>query len=87
MADILKRNSAVYDNGYTVNGKTVDIAITEDGSDVYFAICAVMGTVGLGVLGASLLKPRTHRLFFYITAAINITVCSCTRRTRDKTRC
>lgn len=82
MAGIFERNSAVQDNGYTVNGKTVDIAITEDGSDVYFAICAVMGTVGLGVLAASLLKPRTHRVFFYITAAINITVCSHIRQTR-----
>ncbi|USW51049.1 Putative archaeal/bacterial/fungal rhodopsin [Septoria linicola] len=73
MADLLKRNSAVDVNGNMVNGQTVDIAITEDGSDVYFAFCAIMGFVGLGVLAASLAKPRTHRIFFYITAAVNIT--------------
>ncbi|KAI5364830.1 putative archaeal/bacterial/fungal rhodopsin, rhodopsin, retinal binding, yro2-like, 7TM [Septoria linicola] len=75
MADLLKRNSAVDVNGNMVNGQTVDIAITEDGSDVYFAFCAIMGFVGLGVLAASLAKPRTHRIFFYITAAVNITAC------------
>jgi bacteriorhodopsin len=34
-----------------------------------------MGVVGLGVLAASALKPRTDRVFFYITAAINLTAC------------
>lgn len=34
-----------------------------------------MGVVGLGVIAASTMKPKTHRIFFYITAAINFTAC------------
>jgi len=68
-------NNAVYVNPNTQNGKHVDIAITRRGSDFYFAICAVMGFVGLGIMFASGMKPRTHRIFYYITAAINITAC------------
>lgn len=34
-----------------------------------------MGTVALGVLAASFKKPRTDRIFFYITAALNMTAC------------
>jgi bacteriorhodopsin len=67
------KRSAVDTNGYEVNGQSVDIAITEHGSDFYFAICAVMGFVGLAVVAASYLKPRSDRVFFWITAAINLT--------------
>lgn len=70
-----KRNNAVSVNNNTQNGKHVDIAITDRGSDFYFAICAVMGVVALGVIAASAVKPRTHRIFYYITAAINLTAC------------
>lgn len=69
------RNSAPSVNPNIVNGKTVAIAQTVRGSDFYYAICAVMGAVALGVIGASYAKPRTDRIFFYITAAINMTAC------------
>lgn len=68
-------NDAVTVNPNTQNGKTVQIAETVRGSDFYFAICAVMGTVALGTIAASIVKPRTDRIFFYITAAINLTAC------------
>ncbi|KAI5271345.1 bacteriorhodopsin [Aureobasidium subglaciale] len=70
-----KRNDAVRVNGNTQNGKHVDIAITTRGSDFYFAICAVMGFVALSIIAASATKPRTDRIFFYITAAVNVTAC------------
>ncbi|KAK4624296.1 hypothetical protein CLAFUW4_05506 [Fulvia fulva] len=73
MDPLYKRDSAIDVNGHIVNGQTVDIAITPQGSDLYFGICGVMAVVGLGVCGAAMLKPRTDRVFFYITAAINIT--------------
>lgn len=34
-----------------------------------------MGTVAIGTIAASAMKPRTDRIFFYITAAINFTAC------------
>ena len=68
-------NDAVRTNGYTQNGKHAAIAITEHGSDLYYAICAVMGFVTLAILAASTRRPRTDRIFFYITAAINATAC------------
>lgn len=61
MAHLQKRNNALDVNGKEVNGQRVDIAITTDGSDFYFAICAVMGFVGLAVMVAAQLKPRTDR--------------------------
>jgi bacteriorhodopsin len=64
--DLLKNN--------IVNGKAVDIAITELGSNVCFGVCAVLSTMGLGLLAASFAKPCSHRLYFYLTAAINIMV-------------
>ena len=65
-------NSAVSSNP-TQNGKTAQIAITSHGSDFYYAIMSIMGVVGLGVLAAGHLKPQKHRIFYYITAAINLT--------------
>ena len=71
---------AIYirNNALNVNpniGGRADIAITTHGSDFYYAICAVMGTVALTVMGLAFLKPQTDRIFFYITAAINATAC------------
>ncbi|KAG9848533.1 bacteriorhodopsin, partial [Aureobasidium melanogenum] len=75
MSWLEKRNDAIQVNPNTQNNKHVDIAITVRGSDFYFAICAVMGFVALGTIAASAMKPRTDRIFFYITAAINLTAC------------
>ncbi|KAK3080481.1 hypothetical protein LTS18_000955 [Coniosporium uncinatum] len=65
-----KRNNVLQYNGNTVNGATADIAITTHGSDVYFAICACMAVSAFAFMGLALTKPRTHRIFHYITAAI-----------------
>ncbi len=63
-------NDATSVNPNVVNNTPVAIAITSHGSDVYFAICAVMGLTTLGIIAASAMKPRTDRVFFYITAAV-----------------
>ena len=34
-----------------------------------------MGITALTTIGLSYMKPRTHRIFFYITAALNFTAC------------
>ncbi|KAG9752811.1 hypothetical protein KCU73_g6018, partial [Aureobasidium melanogenum] len=67
-----KRNDALNVNGNTVNGKTVDIAITVRGSDWYWTVCAVMTTCTFVFLGLGMTKPRQHRIFHYITAAITM---------------
>ncbi|KAH0261112.1 family A G protein-coupled receptor-like protein, partial [Aureobasidium melanogenum] len=67
-----KRNDALNVNGNTVNGKTVDIAITVRGSDWYWTVCAVMTTCTFVFLGLGITKPRQHRIFHYITAAITM---------------
>ncbi len=63
-------NNAVNVNNNIVNDKHVAIAITAHGSDVYFAICAAMGVTTLAIIAASAMKPRTDRIFFYITAGV-----------------
>lgn len=63
-------NNALSYNTNTQNDKTVQIAITTAGSDVYYAVCSAMGATTIGLLAASTLKPRTDRVFFYICAAI-----------------
>ncbi|KAF2741776.1 family A G protein-coupled receptor-like protein [Sporormia fimetaria CBS 119925] len=65
-----RRNNAVNVNTNTVNGRTAGIAITNRGSSLYFAICAVMGFTGLLYLALGYMKPRRDRLFHYITAGI-----------------
>ncbi|MCJ1473466.1 ion channel activity [Lambiella insularis] len=54
-------------------GGSPPIAITVRGSDWYFTVCAVMFAATLIFMGLSFTKPRTHRLFHYITAAITLT--------------
>lgn len=68
-------NNAINVNTNTQNGKHVEEAITEWGSDWYYAICAVMGTTTIGILAASFAKPRSDRIFFYLCAAICATAC------------
>lgn len=65
-------NEALSVNGFTLNGKSVDIHITTHGSDWYWAATAVMGTATLIFMGLSFTKPRTHRIFHYITAGITL---------------
>lgn len=72
-SDLQRRNNALNLNPSSLNGRTADISSTVHGSDVYFAICAIMATAAFTTLGLSYLKPRQDRIFFYITAAINAT--------------
>jgi bacteriorhodopsin len=65
-----RSNRAPIINGNTVNGKTADIAITTHGSDWYWAVCAVMTVATLTFLGLAMTRPRTQRLFHYITAGV-----------------
>ena len=65
-------NNALNVNDNTQNGKHVDIAITTHGSDWYWAATAVMTTSTFIFIGLSYTKPRTQRIFHYITAAITL---------------
>jgi len=65
-----RRNNALRLNGNTVNGATADIAITTRGSDLYFAVCAIMAFSAITIIGLSMRKPRRDRLFHYLCAAI-----------------
>jgi bacteriorhodopsin len=69
---LFKRNNAVSLNP-TQNGKSAQIALTSHGSSFYYAIMSVMGFVGLSIIIAGHMKPQKHRIFYYITAAINFT--------------
>ena len=53
-------------------GGNPDLAITTHGSDWYFAVCAVMTVATLVFMALSFRRPRTHRLFHYITASITL---------------
>lgn len=73
--DLERRNNALNLNPSTLNGRTADISSTVRGSDFYYAVCAVMGATSLTILGLSYMKPRSDRIFFYMTAALNATAC------------
>ncbi|KAL8941900.1 MAG: hypothetical protein Q9216_001973 [Gyalolechia sp. 2 TL-2023] len=55
-----------------VNGQTSAIGITTHGSNWYWAVTAVMTVSTFAFIGLSFTKPRTHRIFHYITAAITL---------------
>ncbi|KAL8813766.1 MAG: hypothetical protein Q9223_001033 [Gallowayella weberi] len=55
-----------------VNGQTSAIGITTHGSDWYWAVTAVMVVSTFAIIGLSFTRPRTHRIFHYITAAITM---------------
>jgi bacteriorhodopsin len=63
-------NQALKVNPFIVNGRTVDIHITVQGSDWYSNVMSVMGTTMLTIIGAILLRPRTHRVFHHILVAV-----------------
>lgn len=70
-----KRNDAVAVNGNFVNGALADIAITSHGSSFYFAICALMGVAAITFIALAAMKPRTQRVFHYLTAVICTVAC------------
>jgi bacteriorhodopsin len=51
---------------------TSDINITTRGSDVYWAVCALMSFSTIVFIGLSFTVDRTKRIFHYITAAITM---------------
>ncbi len=51
----------------------VDIVLTTWGSDVYWAIAATMMASTIAFVGLATKKPRSERIFHYITAAITLT--------------
>ncbi|ROV88105.1 hypothetical protein VSDG_09386 [Cytospora chrysosperma] len=52
-----------------------NLNITTRGSDWLFTVCAIMGVSTLIFMGLAMTKPRTHRLFHYITAGITAVAC------------
>lgn len=58
--------------GHGVNGQTSAIGITTHGSNWYWAVTAVMAVSTFAFIGLSFAKPRSHRIFHYITAAITM---------------
>jgi bacteriorhodopsin len=63
------KNDALGVNPFVVNGRTVDIHITTNGSDWYWAVMSLMGTTMLVILGTALMRPAPARIFHYILAA------------------
>ncbi|KAF9770771.1 hypothetical protein IL306_011641 [Fusarium sp. DS 682] len=72
MADHLYARYALDVNPDIVNGQRSDINITVRGSDWYWAVCAVMTVSTFAFLGLGMRKPRTDRIFHYITAGITM---------------
>ena len=58
-----------------LSGGSADLQITNHGSDWYWTVCAIMGVSTLAFMGMSFSKPRSHRLFHYITASITLVAC------------
>lgn len=69
MSSLLKRNDALIKNGFT-NTSFTNNHITVRGSDWYFTVCAVMAVSSFVFAGLAYTKPRSQRLFHYITAGI-----------------
>ncbi|KAI1071398.1 hypothetical protein NW752_001532 [Fusarium irregulare] len=69
---LFTRNNALNVNGDSLNGQRSQINITPRGSDWYFTVCAVMTVSSIAFVGLGLRKPRTHRIFHYITASITM---------------
>jgi bacteriorhodopsin len=65
-------NQALNVNGHVVNGRSSDIHITVRGSDWYWTVCAIMTVATIAFIGHSFTKPRTHRIFHYITSSITM---------------
>ncbi|KAI7536081.1 family A G protein-coupled receptor-like protein [Hortaea werneckii] len=65
-----RNNNALNVNSYPQ--LEADIEITTHGSDWYWAVTAVMTVATFCFVGLALTKPRQHRIFHYITAAITM---------------
>nr|OQO32307.1 hypothetical protein B0A51_00366 [Rachicladosporium sp. CCFEE 5018] len=65
-------NNALNVNTDSVNNANAEIKITVRGSDWYWAVTAIMMVATIAFAGMAYTKPRQHRLFHYITAAITM---------------
>lgn len=65
-----RENNALQVNSYPA--LEADISITTHGSNVYWAVCAVMTVSTIIFIGLAATQPRQHRIFHYITAAITM---------------
>ena len=57
---------------YPSSGGLPDLTITDHGSNWYWTVCAIMGASTLAFMSMSIGRPRSHRLFHYITASITL---------------
>lgn len=73
LLELERRNQALSTNRNV--SPQANLAITTHGSDWYYAVCAIMGVSTLLIAAAAFRKPRTHRLFHYITAGITLVAC------------
>ena len=67
----MKDNNALSVNGFT-NTATINNHLTTDGSDWYCAVTAVMTVATFAFIGTSFTRPRSQRIFHYITAAMTM---------------
>ncbi|KIV81780.1 hypothetical protein PV11_03940 [Exophiala sideris] len=74
-SNLVRRNGALTVNTMTQNNQSVAIHQTVRGSDWYYTVCAVMGTTSLAILALSRMKPRTDRVFFYLTSGLCMVAC------------
>ncbi|KAI9813861.1 MAG: ion channel activity [Thelocarpon impressellum] len=65
-------NNALNVNDATVNGALADAHITTRGSNWYWTVTAIMAFSSLVFIGMGFMKPRTDRVFHYITASITL---------------
>lgn len=69
---LIRRDDPITVNGPGVTGPLPDISITSDGSYFYLAMAAVFGAATLAFVFMAKRRPRTHRVFHYILAAITL---------------
>lgn len=66
-------NMAIAINDDAVNGNQhAEVSITYQGSDWYYTVCACMTVATFVFLGLAHTKPRTHRVFHYLTAGVTM---------------
>jgi len=65
-------NAIAVNDDYVNGGSHAEISITYQGSDWYYTVCAVMTFATIAFLGLAHTKPRTHRVFHYLTAGVTM---------------
>lgn len=55
-----------------MSNSIAQVALTTHGSDWYWTVTAIMITATMAFVGLAATKPRQHRIFHYITAAITM---------------